>query len=114
MPLTFKSTSHEELIMIHCEPDGRRRVAKAIQSDYNKRHWTVSLEHPSGQQWSGVCTGNKAEIGLGLTKLMADHEMEFIQDRARGDRPPASNGRDLNVRVDSYGRDVDAPIVQRR
>ena len=99
--------------MIEREPDGRQRVAKAIQSDYNPRHWEVSLEHPSGQQWSGVCTGNKAEVGLGLTKLMADHEMEFVQDRARGDRLPA-NGRDLNVRVDSYGADIAAPVVPRR
>jgi hypothetical protein len=113
MVLTFKSSRREELVMVHREPDGRQRVARATQSDYNPRHWEVELQHPSGQVWSGTATGNKAEVGIVLTRLMSDHEQEFVQDRARGDRPPAEN-RDHSVRISEDGRDLAPQLVPRR
>jgi hypothetical protein len=114
MALTFKSSRREELVMIQREPDGRQRVARATMSDYNDRHWEVELQHPSGQSWSGVCTGSKIDVGLGLTKLLADHEMEWIQDKSRSDRPPQSQHRDHNVRVADDGRDIAPTIMPRR
>jgi hypothetical protein len=49
MVLTFRSTGVRERVIIDREPDGRQRVARAVQSDYNSRHWDLSLEHPSGE-----------------------------------------------------------------
>jgi hypothetical protein len=52
MVITFRSTGFEERIQIERQADGRQRVAKGRQSDYNPRHWDLELQHPSGQRWT--------------------------------------------------------------
>jgi hypothetical protein len=88
MVITWKSTGVRERVIIDREPDGRQRVARAKQSDYNTRHWDLSLEHPSGERFSGTLTGaNADEACLALTQMLSQHENAWLDDRARNDRP---------------------------
>jgi hypothetical protein len=109
MVITWKSTGVRERVIIDREPDGRQRVAKAKQSDYNNRHWDLSLEHPSGERFVGTLTGaNADEACLALTQMLADHENSWVDDKARGDRPREAP-YDANRRVG----EATAPIIPR-
>jgi hypothetical protein len=85
--LTFRSSSPETKVFIDREPDGRQRVCRATR-EHGERQWKLSLEHPDGTRWSGSFSGDKAELPLAMVRMLADRENEFVQGRARGDRPP--------------------------
>jgi hypothetical protein len=107
MALTFKSTGQETLVVIDRQPDGRQRVARAIQSEHNARFWSLTVEHPSGTVQKGTYSGTKYEAGVALADLLNRTQNDYEQERQRGDRPPAK-AFDRNVRVNDM---TNAPIV---
>jgi hypothetical protein len=113
MVLTFRSTGVRERIIVDREPDGRQRVARAVQSDYNDRHWDLSLEHPSGEKFVGTFTGGSADDAtVALTQMLMDRENDYRDDKARGDRR-RPEPFDRNRRVDDGGNDMAATITPR-
>jgi hypothetical protein len=87
MVLTFRSTGVRERVIIDREPDGRQRVARAKQSDYNARHWEMTVEHPSGEKFVGTFTGGSADdASVALIQMLMERENDFREDRERGDR----------------------------
>jgi hypothetical protein len=106
MPITWKSTGVRQRVIIDREPDGRQRVARATQSDYNGRHWNLEVEHPSGEKFVGTFTGGTAdEASVALVQMLMDREHEFQEDKERGDRRRAEPF-DRNRRVDEGGNSV--------
>jgi hypothetical protein len=67
----------------------------------------LELQHPSGQRWTGTFTGDGNTVQVALTQLLMDHENDYRDDKARGDRRPEP-GHDGNRRV------IMATIVPRR
>jgi hypothetical protein len=102
MVLTFKSTGVEERVLIERGRDGTQRVCRARQAEYNPKMWNLSLEHPSGQRWSGSFHGDGNSVQLAMIQLAMEKEGEYQQETNRGHRPP-SQMRDPNVRVDDSG-----------
>jgi hypothetical protein len=98
MPLTYKSTTPETLIVIDRQPDGRQRVGRATQSDGNPKFWEISIEHPSGSVKRATWHGNKYEAGIAIADLMNRTVNDYEQERQRGDRRPTP-AYDPNVRV---------------
>ena len=113
MALTFKSTSQETKIVIDRAPDGRQRVGRAVQSTHNPEFWNLTVEHPNGQKWPGSFCGSDMEAVVALAEMMARTKNEYLQDRARGDRPPPET-RDLNTAVNDLGTPLVAPVTRRR
>jgi hypothetical protein len=109
MTLTFKSSRPEERVIIERDKTGRQRVCRAVQSDYNTKLWNLRLDHPSGETWSGTFHGDGNTVNLAMTQMMMDKERDYLDDKARGDKPRAPD-RDLNVKVDEFGRDIGAPV----
>jgi hypothetical protein len=87
MPLTFRSTGKVEKVLIDRASDGRQRVCKATQSDYNERHWTLHYEVPSGRTKAGTFTGDENTVYVAMAQLMMDNNNNYRDDLARGDRP---------------------------
>jgi hypothetical protein len=102
MVITWKSTGYRERVVIDRTPDGRQRVARARQSDYNTRHWDLRLEHPSGESFDGTYTGGSADdVTVALTQMLMQHENAYREDEARGDRRrPEPVDRNRAVRED--------------
>jgi hypothetical protein len=69
----------------------------------------LELQHPSGQRWTGTFIGDGNTVQVALTQLLMDHENDYRDDKARGDRRPEP-GHDGNRRVN----EVMATIVPRR
>jgi hypothetical protein len=96
------------------EPDGRQRVARATQSDYNSRHWDLEVEHPSGEKFVGTFTGGSADdVCVALTQMLMDNENAFRDDKERGDRRRAEP-IDRNRAVRDDGTFSAPQIVPRR
>jgi len=112
MVLTFRSSTPEERVIIERNANGDRRVARAVQASHNPKMWNLSLEHPSGKRINGKFHGDGNTVNLALTQMLMDSENDYKEEAARGHRP-APPARDLNVRVDAFGQDVNAPIVSR-
>lgn len=110
MTLTFKSSRTEERVLIERGKDGTQRVCRAVQTDYNRRMWNLSLEHPSGQRWGGTFHGDGNTVCLAMTQLLTDKADEYQHEINRGHRPPPQ-ARDHNVPVDDTGRAI-APTVR--
>jgi hypothetical protein len=89
MALTFKSTGQEVKVLIDREPSGRQRIARATQSEHNARFWNLTVEHPSGEKWPGTFHGDSTEAMLALVDMLDRTKMDYIRDRANGDRPRA-------------------------
>lgn len=83
MVLTFRSSSPQKFEIIGTDPDGRRRVVTATKEtrDFN---WQLSLTHPSGRNWRGTYHG--PGVLDAMASLLAAHDAEYVQDKARGDR----------------------------
>jgi hypothetical protein len=62
MVLTFKSSRRYEKILIEREPDGRQRVMRITQSDYNPRHWELREDRPSGGGKFGTFTAMRIQL----------------------------------------------------
>jgi hypothetical protein len=86
MVLTFRSSVPETRVVIERSPDGRQRIGRAIQSGHSQRHWDLRVEHPSGKQFTGTFNGNGAEATVAVAEMLSRTEMEYIQDKGRGDR----------------------------
>lgn len=108
MTLTFRSSIPESRIFIERDPDGRQRVARATRESGN-RQWALAVEHPAGQVFRGSFNGQPGEVVLAPGQMLSRTENEYVQAKARGDKPPEKS-RDLNVRVDEFGGDVSAPV----
>src|ERR1700740_258652 len=110
MALSFRSSSPETRIFIHRQEDGRQRVCRAERHS-GERQWKLSLEHPDGQRWSASFNGDQNELPLAIGHLLESKQNEFVQAKARGDRPPAV-ARDTSIRVDMAGNELGAVVVR--
>ena len=86
MTLTFKSSMPEQRVIIERAPDGRQRVCRATQSDFNSKMWNWRLEHPSGEFWQGTFHGDGASVNVALAQMLVDKERDYLNDKARGDK----------------------------
>jgi hypothetical protein len=107
MPLTYKSTIQEQLIVIDRQPSGRQRVGKAIQSEHNRKQWEIRIEHPNGEVHKATYYGGKYECGVAISDLLNRTENQYARERDRGDRPPPQP-YDGNRRVNDG---ADAPVI---
>jgi hypothetical protein len=108
MSLTFRSSTPQEFTITGRDPDGRTRTATATRErgDFN---WNMRLQHPSGRNWQATYHGENILDALG--ELIVSKNIEYVQDKARGDRPP-SQPYDHNRQVDSVAPII--PIPSRR
>jgi hypothetical protein len=102
MVLSFRSSSPSKFEIVGTDPDGRSRrvIATKHADDFN---WNLQLSHP-GRSWSAKFHG--PNVLDAMSELLASHDSDFRQDKARGDRPQADRF-DSNRSVDVY----EAPIV---
>ncbi|MES5485948.1 hypothetical protein QMZ05_24610 [Bradyrhizobium sp. INPA03-11B] len=105
MSLTFKSSRPESFRLVGTDANGRTRVATA-QKQSGDFYWSLRLEHPSGRNWQAQYHGQAVLDALG--ELMRSKDNEYVQDRARGDRPH-TDAADLNYAVNDVDPDG-API----
>lgn len=110
MALVFKSSTPESFTLTGIDKQGRKRTVTATKESGNS-HWDLTLRHPSGTQWPGRYFGDRGILDA-MSQMLVDRDIEFRQDAARNDRPPAPV-RDDNVRVDGFGQDIAAPITKR-
>lgn len=103
MSLTFRSSIPQEFVICGRDPDGRTRMATATREGGNF-NWDMKLEHPSGRNWQATYHGENILDALG--ELLSSKEIEFKQDKGRGDRPHTDQRFDYNRAVDT-----DAPII---
>ena len=103
MALTFRSSINETFTLTGQDADGRKRTVTATKDGF---YWNMRLHHPSGMTWPARFHG--PNVLDAMSELMRSHDVEFKQDRARGDRP--------RVEPYDYNRPVNdlanAPIVQ--
>jgi hypothetical protein len=99
------------LLIVDREPDGRQRVARAVQAEYNSRFWNLTVEHPSGSVTKGTYSGTKYEAGVALADLMNRSANDFAQERSRGDRP-APKPYDGNRSVDLENPPI-VPVISK-
>ncbi|MDN5003896.1 hypothetical protein ACFQZO_23960 [Bradyrhizobium sp. GCM10027634] len=86
MVLTFRSSTPETFQLIGTDADGRRRTVTAVK-DSGSRYWDITLRHPSGETWPARYSGD-AGILDAMAELLNSKDVQFKQDRGRGDRPP--------------------------
>jgi hypothetical protein len=100
MVLTFKSTRPEKFELIGTDEHGRKRVctAEKFPDDFS---WKLQLRHPSGQTWEGAYAG-RAVLDA-MSEMLASRDPQYVQDRERGDRPPAGTATDRNRAVREDG-----------
>lgn len=106
MVLTFRSSRSEERVVIERDDNGRQRVARATQSEHNRNHWTLIVEHPNGSSWNASYCGDGLQVVVALADMLGRTEHEYKDAKARGDRRPEPMF-DPNRRVN----DAIAPIV---
>jgi hypothetical protein len=104
MALTFRSSISETFTLTGMDTHGRKRAVTATKAS-NDFHWKLRLVHPSGRNWDASFHG--PNVLDAMTELLTSKDIEFKQDGARGDRPPAE-AFDGNVRVNDM---TNAPIV---
>ena|SRR5215475_9681620 len=101
MPLKFKSSSPETFMLLGRDEHGRERIVTATKYA-DQFNWQLKLTHPSGQSWPGTFAapgGGNAGIIDAMGDMMRSRDSEFVQDRARGDRPreqPRDNTRSVD------------------
>src|SRR6266513_4378319 len=100
MSLNFKSSGCETRVVIEREPDGRQRVARAVQSAHSRLNWDLRVEHPDGWCNVGSYNGDGANVVIALAEMLARSEHEYKSAKARGDKRPNNMKRDTNVSVD--------------
>ena len=102
MSLSYRSSTPQEFTIVGRDPDGRTRIATATRNtgDFN---WNMNLQHPSGRNWQATYHGEAILDALG--ELLASKDIEFKQDKSRGDRPH-TEPYDHNRQVDTA-----APII---
>jgi hypothetical protein len=84
MALTFRSSTPEKFELVGTDPAGRRRVVTATKTP-GAFNWDLRLQHPSGRNWQATYHGAGVLDAMG--ELMNSKNAEFLQDKARGDRP---------------------------
>ncbi|MET4372555.1 hypothetical protein ABIA99_005264 [Bradyrhizobium sp. LB12.1] len=91
MTLSFRSSRPEQFAIIGVDPDGRKRTVVATKRS-GEFNWRLELTHPSGRNWDATYHGGA--VLDAMSELLASKDVEFKQDRARGDRPhePAYDG----------------------
>jgi hypothetical protein len=109
MSLTFRSSTPQQFTITGRDPDGRVRTATATR-EHGEFNWDMSLQHPSGRNWQAAYHGEAILDALG--ELIVSKDMEFKQDKARGDRPHTDQGYDHNRQIDSVAPII--PIPNRR
>jgi len=70
--MTFRSSIPEQRVIIERDPTGRQRVCRATQTDYNPKMWTLRLEHPSGETFSGTFHGDGGSVNVALAQLLVE------------------------------------------
>jgi hypothetical protein len=113
--VTYRSTVSAYVQIIVRDVDGSKRVATLEQDTNNRRKWTGSVDHPSGQKYS-VDTYSADEVdALGkLAQAFVMKEGDYAASKGRGHRFPNRYDRDANVRIDDAGNPIGAPITERR
>ncbi len=99
MSLNFRSSTPEQFQIIGIDTSGRRRTVTATKEP-GAFNWEMRLQHPSGRHWEARYHGPAILDAMG--ELMVSQDAEFVQDKARGDRPHED-------RFD-YNRSVDGDV----
>ena len=122
MVLTFRSSIHNEVVLIDRDDAGNQRVLRAVSmgesNNSNRGQWQCHIEEPVAghgvvKREAGRVYGGRGEAAVGLADLLHRTENDWKQKRDRGFRPPPPD-RDLTVAVDEFGNNIAAPITQRR
>jgi hypothetical protein len=111
MVITYRSTIPERFEISNVDQHGRKRsvTATKFSDDFS---WNLRLQHPSGKHWDATYAG-RAGILDAMGELLTSRDVEFVQDRDRGDRPPAE-APDRNRRVFNDGTFAEPTIIPRR
>jgi hypothetical protein len=98
MVLRFKSSTPEQFTLIGRDSHGRERSVTATKHS-NDFNWQMRLQHPSGENWQATYHGPGGILDA-MSELMRSKDAQFVQDRARGDRPP-QRPFDYNRRIEA-------------
>src|SRR5690242_12145742 len=84
MTLRFKSSTPESFTLIGRDQEGRERRVTATKRS-QEFNWNLRLTHPSGENWPATFHG--PNVLDAMAELMRSKDAQYLQDRARGDRP---------------------------
>ena len=84
MTLKFKSSTPESFTLVGRDSHGRQGTVTATKhsGDFS---WQMRLTHPSGENWDASFHG--PNILDAMSELMRSKDPQYVQDRARQDRP---------------------------
>ena|SRR5215510_10099539 len=94
--LKFKSSTPETFMLLGRDEHGRERIVTARKHP-DRFNWDLKLTHPSGENWPATFHG--PNVLDAMSELMRSKDIQFKQDRARGDRPreePRDNSRSVD------------------
>jgi hypothetical protein len=109
MSLTFRSSIPQQFTIQGRDADGRVRTATATR-EHGDFNWNMRLQHPSGRNWDATYHGENILDALG--ELIVSKNIEYVQDKGRGDRPHTDQAYDHNRQVDTVAPII--PITNRR
>jgi hypothetical protein len=100
----------EKKVLIEEDEQGRKRWVTATRGHPNQPgHWDLEYVQPDGLRKTDRINGNDRIVTIKMENMMDDNRREFIQARARGDRPAQNMQFDRNVPVS----DLDPEVYKR-
>jgi hypothetical protein len=90
----------EKKVLIEEDEQGRERWVTATRGHPNQPgHWELEYVQPDGVRKTDLINGNDRIVTIKMENMMDDNRRDFIQARAREDRPRQSMQFDRNMPV---------------
>jgi hypothetical protein len=107
--VTYERPREIKCLIERDETGRERRVTATRGGPQQPDFWTLELEHPDGQKFSDRIHGNHRVVCVKMENMLDERRRDFVQARARGDRPAQNMQYDRNVPVS----DLDPEVYKR-
>jgi hypothetical protein len=107
--VTYERPREIKCLIERDEAGRERRVTAKQGGPQQPDFWQLEYEAPDGLRKADRIHGNHTIVGIKMQNMMDDNRREFIQARARGDRPAQNMQFDRNVPVS----DLDPEVYKR-